>query len=187
MKVNVGMNATDPLRKVQNLLSGIEALAQLPGVIEQINIQEVTKEVFGQLGYKDGSRFVVFEEDTDPKIQELEQQLAELQQMVETDQVKTQGRMQIEQVKSAGDNEVAQITSQTDIQRELIGQQTDIREAEIKHQDSVTKRGELLLQREALLSEMDDKEIERELELRASGKAGTIERGRFNKIPFATG
>ena len=30
-------------------------------------------------------------------------------------------------------------------------------------------------------------EIERELELRASGKAGTIERGRFNKIPFAVG
>jgi hypothetical protein len=26
---------------------------------------------------------------------------------------------------------------------------------------------------------MDDKEIERELELRASGKAGTIERGRL--------
>jgi len=37
------------------------------------------------------------------------------------------------------------------------------------------------------LSEMDDKEIERELEIRASGKAGTIERGRFNKIPHAVG
>jgi len=95
--------------------------------------------------------------------------------------------MQIEQVKSQGDKEVAQIRAQSDIQRELIGQQTDIQEAEIKQQDSVTKRGELLLQREALLSEMDDKEIERELELRASGKAGTISRGRFNKIPHAVG
>ena len=139
LKVNVGMNATDPLRKVQNLLNGIRALGELPGVIEQINIQEVTKEVFGQLGYKDGSRFIRFEEDVNPQMQALEQQLAELQQMVETDQVKTQGRMQIEQVKSAGDKEVAQIKAQTDIQKELIGQQTDIREAEIKHQDSVTK------------------------------------------------
>ena len=187
LKVNVGMNATDPLRKVQNLLNGIQALGSLPGVIEQINIQEVTKEVFGQLGYKDGSRFIRFEEDVNPQIQELEQQLQELQTIIDTDKAKTEGRMQIEQLKSVGHKEVAQIKAQSDIQKELIGQQTDIREAEIKQQDSVTKRGELLLQKEALLSEMDEKEVERELELKASGKAGTIERGRFNKIPFAVG
>ena len=162
------------------------ALSQFPGVAEKINLPELTKEIFGQLGYKDGSRFILLEE-TSPEMEQLQMQLQELQSIVETDQVKTQGRMQIEQVKSEGDKEVAQIKSQSDIQKELIGQQTDIREAEIKQQDSVTKRGELLLQREALLSEMDDKEIERELELRASGKAGTITRGRFNKVPFAVG
>ena len=186
LKVNVGMNATDPLRKVQNLLSGINALAQFPGVAEKLNLPEITKEVFGQLGYKDGSRFIVLDESS-PEMEELQAQLEELQMKIETDQIRTEGKMQIEQLKSVGNKEVAQIKSQSDIQRELIGQQTDIREAEIKQQDSVTKRGELLLQREALLSEMDDKEIERELELRASGKAGTISRGRFNKIPFAVG
>jgi len=187
LKVNVGMNATDPLRKVQNLLNGIRSLAELPGVIQAININEVVKEVFGQLGYKDGSRFISFDEQTSPEIQELQAQLQQLQQLVETDQIKTQGRMQIEQVKSEGDKEVAQIKAQTDIQKELIAQQTDIREAEIKHQDSITKRGELLLQKEALLSEMSDKEVERELELQASGKAGTIKRGRYNKVPYAVG
>jgi hypothetical protein len=187
LKVNVGLNATDPMRKVQNLLFGINTLAQFPGVPERINLPEITKEVFGQLGYKDGSRFINSTEQDDPRIKELQAQLQELQNVIATDQQKTQGRMQIEQVKSEGDKEVAQIRAQSDIQRELIGQQTDIREAEIKQQDSVTKRGELLLQREALLSEMDDKEIERELELRASGKSGTIERGRYNKIPYAVG
>ena len=186
LKVNVGMNATDPMRKVQNLLGGVTALAQFPGVAERINLPELTKEIFGQLGYKDGSRFIVAEEGS-PQMEELQNQLAELQAIIETDQAKTEGRMQIEQIKSEGDKEVAQIKAQSDIQKELIGQQTDIREAEIKQQDSVTKRGELLLQREALLSEMDDKEIERELELRASGKAGTITRGRFNKVPYAVG
>ena len=187
LKVNVGLNATDPMKRVQNLLFGVNTLAQFPGVIERINLPEITKEVFGQLGYKDGSRFINVEESDDPRMKQLEQQLQELQAIIETDQQKTQGKMQIEQVKSAGDKEVAQIRAQSDIQRELIGQQTDIREAEIKQQDSVTKRGELLLQREALLSEMDDKEIERELELRASGKSGTIARGRYNKIPYAVG
>ena len=55
LKVNLGMNATDPLRKVQNLLNGVNALAQFPGVAEQINLPELSKEIFGQLGYKDGS------------------------------------------------------------------------------------------------------------------------------------
>ena len=50
LKVNVGMNATDPLRKVQNLLNGIRSLAELPGVIQALNISEVVKEVFDQLG-----------------------------------------------------------------------------------------------------------------------------------------
>jgi len=186
LRVNVGMNATDPLRKVSNLLNGVQALAQFPGVAEKINLPELTKEIFGQLGYKDGSRFILLEE-TSPEVEQLQAQLQELQTKIETDQIRTQGKMQIEQLKSVGNKEVAQIRAQSDIQRELIGQQTDIQEAEIKQQDSVTKRGELLLQREALLSEMDDKEIERELELRASGKAGTISRGRFNKIPHAVG
>jgi len=186
LKVNVGLNATDPLKRVQNLLFGISTLAQFPGVAERINLQEITKEVFGQLGFKDGSRFINTEE-SNPEMEALQQQLEELQSIIETDQQKTQGRMQIEQVKSEGDKEVAQIRAQTDIEKELIGQQTDIREAEIRHQDSVTKRGELLLQKEALLSEMGEKDMERELELQASGKSGVIERGRFNKIPYAVG
>ena len=186
LKVNVGMNATDPLRKVQNLLNGVNALAQFPGVAEQINLPELSKEIFGQLGYKDGSRFVVIQE-SNPEMQELQAQLEELQMIIETDKAKTDGRMQIQAVKSAGDKEVAQIRSQTEIEKELIGQQTDIREAEIRHQDSVTKRGELLLQKEALLSEMSEKDMERELEIKASGKSGVIERGRFNKVPYAVG
>ena len=187
LKVNVGLNATDPMKRVQDLLFGVNTLAQFPGVAEKINLPELTKEVFGQLGFKDGSRFILWDQEADPRMEEKQKQLEELQNIIATDQQKTQGRMQIEQVKSVGDKEVAQIRAQADIQRQLIGQQTDIREAEIKHQDSVTKRGELLLQQEALLSEMDDKEVERELELRAGGKAGTIERGRYNKIPFAVG
>ena len=186
LKVNVGLNATDPMKRVQNLLFGISTLAQFPGVPERINLPEITKEVFGQLGFKDGSRFINTEE-SNPEMEALQQQLEELQSIIETDQQKTQGRIQIEQVKSEGDKEVAQIRAQTDIEKELIAQQTDIREAEIRQQDSVTKRGELLLQKEALLSDMSEKDMERELELQASGKSGVIERGRFNKIPYAEG
>ena len=187
LKVNVGLNATDPIKKVQNLLYGVQTLAAFPGVPESINLAELAKEIFGQLGYKDGTRFINIDEESDPQIQQLQQQLQELQQMVETDQIKTEGKMKIQQVKNEGSTNVAQIRSQSDIEKELIQQDTDIREAEIRHQDAVTRRGELLLQRDALFNQMSDKEIDRELELRAEGKAGTVSRDKYNKIPFAVG
>ena len=187
LKVNVGLNATDPLKKVQNLLFGVQTLAQFPGVAERIDLSELTKEIFGQLGYRDGNRFINFKEGEDQKIAELEAQLQELQQILEIDQQKTEGKIQIQEVKNKGSVEVAQIKSQSDIEAEMIRQQSDIREAEIRHQDAVTKRGELLLQRDALQNETVDKDIDRDLELKAQGKAGTLERDRYNKIPFATG
>jgi len=187
LKVNVGLNATDPLKKVQNLLFGVQTLAAFPGVAERINLPELTKEIFGQLGYKDGSRFVAWEEGGDGRIEQLEMQLQELQQMIQIDQQKTEGKIKIQEVKNQGGVQVAQIRSQSDIETEMIRQESDIKEAEIRHQDAVTRRGELLLQRDALLNESDDKQVERELELDAGGKSGIIERDRYNKIPYAVG
>jgi hypothetical protein len=185
LKVNVGLNATDPMKKVQNLLNGVQILSQFPGLPEKINMPELTKEIFGQLGYKDGSRFINFAQEDDPRVAALEQQLQELQMQLQTDQAKTEGRIQIEQVKSVGDKEVAQIKAQADIQSQMIRQESDIIEAQIKRDDSVTKRGELILQRDALLNQI--KETERQLELEAEGSPGTIERDRYNKIPYAVG
>ena len=185
LKVNVGLNATDPMKKVQNLLNGVQILAQFPGLPEKINMPELTKEIFGQLGYKDGSRFINFAQEDDPRVAALEQQLQELQMQIQTDQAKTEGRIQIEQVKSVGDKEVAQIKAQADIQSQMIRQESDIIEAQIKKDDSVTKRGELILQRDALLNQI--KETERELELEAEGPPGTLERDRYNRIPYAVG
>jgi len=205
LKVNVGMNATDPLKKVQNLLFGVQTLAQFPGVAEKINLPELTKEVFGQLGYRDGARFVTFEEGENTELQQLKQQLEELQSIVEQDQIKQQGRMEVQQlksqtdaqgtqIKSLTDMEIAKLRAQTDIQKEIISQQTDLKEAQIKKEDSITKRGELLLQKEALLNQIADgdmdraeQQIERDLELDAQGDSGTITRDRYNKIPFARG
>ena len=57
LTVNVGIGATNPQQKVERLMMGINAVAGLPGVVEEINPQEVIAEVFGSLGYKNGRRF----------------------------------------------------------------------------------------------------------------------------------
>jgi hypothetical protein len=84
LKVNVGMNATDPVGRVQNLVYAISNVFQIPGMENRINTEEVAKEIFGQLGYKDGERFIT-EQSDDPEIQQLQAQIQQLQMGMEKD------------------------------------------------------------------------------------------------------
>jgi hypothetical protein len=73
LKVNVGMGATDPMTKVQKLIMGTQAYANIVKMgIPGLNTNEVGKEIFGHLGYQDGRRFFSVE---DPEKVQLMQQL----------------------------------------------------------------------------------------------------------------
>ena len=72
--VNVGIGATDPVKKIDRLLLGIRTMAEIdPNIISIIDQKEVSKEVFGALGYKDSQRF--FSEEQAPMIEELASKL----------------------------------------------------------------------------------------------------------------
>lgn len=81
LTVNVGLGATNPLDQLKQFLDGMTALRDLlaDGTLmkQGLNVQEVIKELFGKLGYKDGSRF--FELGDDPQLQQLQDTIAELQ------------------------------------------------------------------------------------------------------------
>jgi hypothetical protein len=196
LKVNVGMNATDPVGRVQNLLYGIGSLAQFPGMEGKFNIDEIAKEVFAQLGYKDGIRFLRPTDDEDPKIAELKSQIEQMQMMIETDQVKMQGRMTIEQMKQESSLRAAQLRAQTDLQKQVMGMQGDVGkldvkrgEAHVKQQDADTRRAELMLQRDALLNQIVDQEIDRRMVENKDNvsKTGTMARDKYNKVPYEIG
>ena len=196
LKVNVGMNATDPVGRVQNLLYGVGSLAQFPGMEGKFNIDEIAKEVFAQLGYKDGVRFLRPTDDEDPKIAELKSQIEQMQMMIETDQVKMQGRMTIEQMKQESSLRAAQLRAQTDLQKQVMGMQGDVGkldvkrgEAHVKQQDADTRRAELMLQRDALLNQIVDQEIDRRMVENKDNvsKTGTMARDKYNKVPYEIG
>lgn len=89
LSVNVGMNATSPTQKINNLLTGVNGVktALADGVLQQYGVDatEIIKEVFGALGHKDGGRF--FNTDNgDPRVQALQQQVQQLQQDLEARQ-----------------------------------------------------------------------------------------------------
>lgn len=80
--VNVGMNATDPTKQIERFMFGLIKLKEVltDGVLEKYNIQveEVVKEIFGKLGFRDGRRFFKFTGE-DPRIAALQQMNQQLQ------------------------------------------------------------------------------------------------------------
>jgi hypothetical protein len=87
--VNVGIGATNPQEQINSFMAGMNNLRGIlaDGLLQKhgLNVQEVIKELFGKLGYKDGSRFFDTE-GQDPQlveamqtIQQLEQQLSQKQ------------------------------------------------------------------------------------------------------------
>lgn len=67
LNVNIGIGATNPQQKVQRLMYGLNAVAQIPGVAARIQSDPVIEEVFGALGYKSSERFFVPADQVQPQ------------------------------------------------------------------------------------------------------------------------
>lgn len=82
--VNLGMDATDPMTKVQKLLFALGRVNEIMSTAAVgVNKEEVIKEVFGTLGYKDGSRFYDpngrIPPDVQQQIEGMQQEIQKLQ------------------------------------------------------------------------------------------------------------
>jgi DNA-binding phage protein len=81
LNVNVGMGATDPMQKLNKFISGISAYSQIIArPVPGLDLQEVGKEIFGHMGYSDGSRFF---NNQDPQVAYLTAQLQQAQQQIQ--------------------------------------------------------------------------------------------------------
>ncbi|MGZ8317490.1 MAG: portal protein [Telluria sp.] len=83
LSVNVGMGQTNPQQQQQAFIAAMGALRDLlaDGSLMRLglDVQEVIKEIFGKLGYKDGGRFFQSEDQADPVRRQLEAQIEQLQ------------------------------------------------------------------------------------------------------------
>ena len=84
VSVNVGMGATNPQTQVERFFFGLKSLFEVlgPTLASQLNLEEVVKEAFGKLGYKDGMRFFLGEGEENPQIAMLMKQIEQLQQQL---------------------------------------------------------------------------------------------------------
>ena len=111
LKVNIGMGSTSPTEKAQRFMDGLRSLRDLlaDGALEKygMDVGEVIKELFGNLGYADGSRF--FDQEQDPRITALQNQLQQLQQALQS---KTSPEMLAKQLEKM-DADIRKITAET--------------------------------------------------------------------------
>jgi hypothetical protein len=86
LNVNVGMGATNPTDQMNKFTQGMAALKEMlaDGVLVQygLKVEEVITELFGKLGFRDGSRFFDLNGQEPPEVAALKQQLAQAQQQI---------------------------------------------------------------------------------------------------------
>lgn len=81
--VKVGMGATDSMAKVTNFMLGVRTISEVIQSTPEglFDIREIAKEVFGQIGYKDGDRFFIEQLDKQEEDPEKMQMVEMMQQM----------------------------------------------------------------------------------------------------------
>jgi hypothetical protein len=161
VKVAVGFGATSPHKRIEKLTMGLKAIGEyLPGKIAQINGDEVVREVFGALGYRDGSRFFTPEENQDPQVKQLQDEIGRLTRLVETKQLDNETAIQIAQIKEQGAAQRKQM--EIDAQQAIteINMQLEYIDKQIAAEKNDIVRGELILQQQALEFKKKDREIE---------------------------
>ena len=126
LTVNVGMGATDPQMKLQKFITAMNSYIEMvKAPVPGLNLQEVGKEIFGNLGYSDGSRFFT---NDDPNIAKMQQQLQQQAKVISDLNAKVNEKMTGHQVKL----EAAKVLAETKIR------DTQIREDGANMRNAVT-------------------------------------------------
>jgi hypothetical protein len=145
VRVNVGIGATNPQMKLRNFATGAQILGSMFGQAAAMgaNFQEVSKELFALLGYKDGERF--FQPGFDPRVAIQQQQLAKAkgkgggqdgQSKVQAAQIQAQARLQERQLQAQTDAHTAQM----DFQTKQMAEQADTQRVAMKVQADQSKQ-----------------------------------------------
>lgn len=125
LNVNVGMGATDPTAKINKLATGLNTLKNLigPNFNSMLDIDEVSKEVFGALGYADGSRFV--KQGSNPQLMEAQKLIQQLQAQLKSKQEDHQVKHAIAKDNNQTKLAIAGVKETSHNQRFLVGHYMD--------------------------------------------------------------
>jgi hypothetical protein len=170
----VGFNSTSPERRMAKIMMAIDSLSKFkPDMLQGLDAYELAKEIFGAIGFRDGQRFFPqLAGQEDPRIAQLQQQIQQLEQFIETKQVEQQGKIEVARV--TGEYRLAAMQMQVGVAAQLGQLKFEIEAgklqlAEIDRQLAMAKadkeRRELYLEREALSHSIQNANREFQLKL----------------------
>jgi hypothetical protein len=183
--VAVGFGNTDPLQRVQRLISAVQAVNQAaPMVGQQGNQAAIAREIMGALGYSDGSKFypAIKQTQQDPQVQQLQQQVQQLQQQLQSQQARWDTMIKVAQIKTASSERIAQIKAEN-AHNIALGKQAaqhyvaalkdrrDQLDQQIAQEKNVIAQGNLILEREALSNAI--MQADREFDLKVATSTAT--------------
>ena len=158
-RVNVGMNNTNPVQKIERMNIGLGSVGNLPGAAQRLKEDEVIKEVFGALGFGDGKRFFKTPDEMQQEQQgenpevALKQQELQLKQMeLEIKQQQLQMQQQQFELRASTDREIAMMRLAAEKDWKLSELQAKIG---IEGQKLQTERDRVALVETMRMNEMD--------------------------------
>ncbi len=161
LTLSVGFGATNPQKQVEKLSFALNTIGQyLPSMIQKLKPEAILSEVFGTLGYQDGTRFFDMEQGENQEVTALKQQLQEMQQMLETKQLESQTKIQVETVKQEGNMQREQVRNQTNERIAQLDQEINYIKQQIAAEKNDLARGELVIQSEAFEFSKKEKELD---------------------------
>jgi hypothetical protein len=135
VRVNVGMGATNPQQKLERMRTGFMTVGQLaPAAIARIKEEEIIKEVFGAVGYKDGARFFEDAEEAPPQEPQQDPMIAIKGQELELKQNEMSFRQQLEEAKLQDNRDkwMADLALKREISVETLMQKTGLEEIKLQ-------------------------------------------------------
>jgi hypothetical protein len=179
VSVNVGMGSTNPTQKVERFILATNSVAGIaPQLLQQINPKEIVKEIFGQLGYQDGSRFFMGldamadqgqpEPPPDPRAmaEQAKQQVAMMQAQAKQEEAQGKLRMQQQELtlKAQGLQTETQIDlAELDFKREQSDQEIALKRQQ--HAAEIALKREIEMAKLALEQDLTMAELETRLQI----------------------
>ena len=178
LRVNVGLGATNPQQKIEKLMMGINAVAQMPGAAERLQTNEVIKEVFGALGYENGERFFMSDEQMQamaaqrqqgppPELALKEQELQIKLQAFQADQEYRRAQIEQAREKTMAEFSARQAEAQAQTEQAIARMQSEERTT----QAELALKRELDMMRMALDKDMTVAQLQTKLQIEAAKSA----------------
>lgn len=193
VRVNVGFGATSPHLRVQRMQMGLSVIASvMPDVLTGLDAEEIIKEIFGALGYKDGARFFKFlQGNEDPQVAQLTEQLQQMQALLEGKQMDYQAQMQLEQMRQQGRMAETQLKEASKMQIAEMQAQLKVIDSKITaakaKADQEIELEKLFNQRAALVHQMRLKASEMLQANQQGTMSQTLMNDKYNMVPGKVG